>query len=230
MASKPRTLYEKIWDQHVIEQRPDGTCLIFIDRHLVHEVTSPQAFEGLRLAGRKPWRVESIVATAGLIVATSTAALVVGELEFFRAFGPALALTAAISLLVSITFVPASLALFGRLVFWPSLRPGDGDPEDGEAPLPVRSRIAQILTSRPLAAVVGSTVWVLYDDDETLGARYPRDSNSRTDRPAAFDHPPRRPRCPLPNRKPCTEPSGSWLPARPCGRASIGFSRPRWAR
>ena len=52
MTAKPRTLYEKIWDAHVIERRPDGTCLVFIDRHLVHEVTSPQAFEGLRLAGR----------------------------------------------------------------------------------------------------------------------------------------------------------------------------------
>ena len=52
MASKPRTLYEKIWDQHVVERREDGTCLIYIDRHLVHEVTSPQAFEALRLAGR----------------------------------------------------------------------------------------------------------------------------------------------------------------------------------
>ncbi|HYD26008.1 MAG TPA: 3-isopropylmalate dehydratase large subunit [Croceibacterium sp.] len=52
MASRPRTLYEKIWDEHVIERRPDGTCLIFIDRHLVHEVTSPQAFEALRLSGR----------------------------------------------------------------------------------------------------------------------------------------------------------------------------------
>jgi 3-isopropylmalate/(R)-2-methylmalate dehydratase large subunit len=48
----PRTLYEKIWDAHVVERRPDGTCLIYIDRHLVHEVTSPQAFEGLRNAGR----------------------------------------------------------------------------------------------------------------------------------------------------------------------------------
>ncbi len=53
MASKPRTLYEKIWDEHVIERRDDGTCLIFIDRHLVHEVTSPQAFEALRMNGRK---------------------------------------------------------------------------------------------------------------------------------------------------------------------------------
>ena len=53
MSNTPRTLYQKIWDAHVVERRPDGTCLIFIDRHLVHEVTSPQAFEGLRLAGRK---------------------------------------------------------------------------------------------------------------------------------------------------------------------------------
>ena len=53
MASKPRTLYEKIWDEHVVERREDGTCLIFIDRHLVHEVTSPQAFEALRMNGRK---------------------------------------------------------------------------------------------------------------------------------------------------------------------------------
>lgn len=49
---QPRTLYEKIWDSHVVERRDDGTCIIFIDRHLVHEVTSPQAFEGLRAAGR----------------------------------------------------------------------------------------------------------------------------------------------------------------------------------
>ena len=52
MASKPRTLYEKIWDAHVVDRRDDDTCLIYIDRHLVHEVTSPQAFEALRLAGR----------------------------------------------------------------------------------------------------------------------------------------------------------------------------------
>ena len=50
---KPRTLYDKIWDDHLVDEQPDGTCLIYIDRHLVHEVTSPQAFEGLRAAGRK---------------------------------------------------------------------------------------------------------------------------------------------------------------------------------
>jgi 3-isopropylmalate/(R)-2-methylmalate dehydratase large subunit len=60
----PRTLYDKIWDDHLVDEQPDGTCLIYIDRHLVHEVTSPQAFEGLRLAGRKVWRVSSVVATA----------------------------------------------------------------------------------------------------------------------------------------------------------------------
>ena len=51
-ASNPRTLYQKIWDAHVVESRTDGTALLYIDRHLVHEVTSPQAFEALRLAGR----------------------------------------------------------------------------------------------------------------------------------------------------------------------------------
>lgn len=58
------TLYEKLWNSHVVHEEDDGTALIYIDRHLVHEVTSPQAFEGLRLAGRKPWRTGSIVATA----------------------------------------------------------------------------------------------------------------------------------------------------------------------
>jgi 3-isopropylmalate/(R)-2-methylmalate dehydratase large subunit len=60
----PRTLYDKLWDEHVVRVEPDGTTLLYIDRHLIHEVTSPQAFEGLRVAGRKPWRADSIVATA----------------------------------------------------------------------------------------------------------------------------------------------------------------------
>ncbi len=60
MAGK--TLYDKLWESHVVREDADGTCLLYIDRHLVHEVTSPQAFEGLRLAGRKPWRFGSIVA------------------------------------------------------------------------------------------------------------------------------------------------------------------------
>ena len=59
-----RTLYDKLWDEHVVRTEDDGTTTLYIDRHLVHEVTSPQAFEGLRLAGRKVWRVSSIVATA----------------------------------------------------------------------------------------------------------------------------------------------------------------------
>lgn len=58
-----KTLYDKLWDQHVVHSEQDGTALIYIDRHLVHEVTSPQAFEGLRLAGRTPYRLNSILAT-----------------------------------------------------------------------------------------------------------------------------------------------------------------------
>ncbi|WP_430009950.1 3-isopropylmalate dehydratase large subunit [Methylophaga lonarensis] len=58
-----KTLYDKLWDQHVVRSDDDGTALIYIDRHLVHEVTSPQAFEGLRLAQRKPYRVDSVLAT-----------------------------------------------------------------------------------------------------------------------------------------------------------------------
>ncbi len=61
MAGK--TLYDKLWDSHVVRDNGDGTALIYIDRHLVHEVTSPQAFEGLRLAGRTPWRVDANLAT-----------------------------------------------------------------------------------------------------------------------------------------------------------------------
>jgi 3-isopropylmalate/(R)-2-methylmalate dehydratase large subunit len=57
-----KTLYDKLWDSHLVRQDDDGTALIYIDRHLVHEVTSPQAFEGLRLAGRQPWRAGSILA------------------------------------------------------------------------------------------------------------------------------------------------------------------------
>src|SRR3954452_6856142 len=59
-----QTLYDKLWQSHVVRETGDGTALLYIDRHLVHEVTSPQAYEGLKLHGRKPWRVESIVATA----------------------------------------------------------------------------------------------------------------------------------------------------------------------
>src|SRR3990172_3673238 len=72
MAGK--TLYDKLWDAHVVRQNEDGTCLLYIDRHLVHEVTSPQAFEGLRLAGRKPWRVDANLATADHNVPTTNRA------------------------------------------------------------------------------------------------------------------------------------------------------------
>ncbi|MGC3873565.1 3-isopropylmalate dehydratase large subunit [Halomonas sp. GXIMD04776] len=58
-----QTLYDKLWSQHLVMQRDDGSALIYIDRHLLHEVTSPQAFEGLRLAGRKPWRLDANLAT-----------------------------------------------------------------------------------------------------------------------------------------------------------------------
>jgi len=59
-----QTLYDKLWESHLVHVEDDGTALIYIDRHLIHEVTSPQAYEGLKLAGRKPWRVDSVVATA----------------------------------------------------------------------------------------------------------------------------------------------------------------------
>ncbi|MFC1536417.1 3-isopropylmalate dehydratase large subunit [Pseudomonadota bacterium] len=58
-----KTLFDKVWDQHVVKANDDGSVLLYIDRHLVHEVTSPQAFEGLRLTGRKPWKVSAAVAT-----------------------------------------------------------------------------------------------------------------------------------------------------------------------
>jgi 3-isopropylmalate/(R)-2-methylmalate dehydratase large subunit len=68
---KPRTLYDKIWDDHLVDQQPDGTCLIYIDRHLVHEVTSPQAFEGLRMSGRKVHAPEKTLAVVDHNVPTS---------------------------------------------------------------------------------------------------------------------------------------------------------------
>ncbi len=71
MAGK--TLYDKLWDDHVVSQRDDGSCLIYIDRQLLHEVTSPQAFEGLKLAGRKPWRLDANVATPDHNVPTDKA-------------------------------------------------------------------------------------------------------------------------------------------------------------
>jgi 3-isopropylmalate/(R)-2-methylmalate dehydratase large subunit len=68
-----RTLYDKLWDDHLVTQRDDGSCLIYIDRQLLHEVTSPQAFEGLKLAGRQPWRLDANVATPDHNVPTDKA-------------------------------------------------------------------------------------------------------------------------------------------------------------
>ena len=76
---KPRTLYEKIWDDHVIDQSEDGTCLIYIDRHLVHEVTSPQAFEGLRMAGRKVRKLQNTLAVMDHNVPTTDRSLPIEE-------------------------------------------------------------------------------------------------------------------------------------------------------
>ena len=65
------TLYDKLWNSHVVDTGDDGTTLLYIDRHLVHEVTSPQAFEGLKLAGRKPWRLSANLAVADHNVPTT---------------------------------------------------------------------------------------------------------------------------------------------------------------
>jgi RND superfamily putative drug exporter len=100
-------------------------------------------------------RVTPIVATAGLIVVAGTAALLVGELEFFRAFGPALALTAAASLIVSVTLVPAVLAIVGRRVFWPGVRAEQlrrAGAEDFSAP--VREAAARFVSSLPVSVVL----------------------------------------------------------------------------
>lgn len=69
--TKPRTLYDKIWDSHLVQQQADGTCVLYIDRHFVHEVTSPQAFEGLRVAGRKVRRPDATIAVADHNVPTT---------------------------------------------------------------------------------------------------------------------------------------------------------------
>ena len=77
MSSK--TLYDKLWDSHLVRQDEAGTALIYIDRHLIHEVTSPQAFEGLRLAGRKPWRTDSILAVPDHNVPTTDRSLGISD-------------------------------------------------------------------------------------------------------------------------------------------------------
>jgi len=76
-----KTLYDKLWDAHLVRADRDGTCLIYIDRHLVHEVTSPQAFEGLRLAGREPWRTGSVLAVPDHNVPTTPRAGGVAGIE-----------------------------------------------------------------------------------------------------------------------------------------------------
>ena len=74
-----RTLYDKLWDTHVVHTEADGTTLLYIDRHLVHEVTSPQAFEGLKLAGRRPWRAGTSVAVPDHNVPTTDRALGIAD-------------------------------------------------------------------------------------------------------------------------------------------------------
>jgi len=78
-GSTPRTLFDKIWDSHVVEKLPDGTCILYIDRHLVHEVTSPQAFEGLRMAGRKVRRPDCTIAVADHNIPTTDRRLGIKE-------------------------------------------------------------------------------------------------------------------------------------------------------
>jgi 3-isopropylmalate/(R)-2-methylmalate dehydratase large subunit len=74
-----KTLYDKLWDSHLVRQDDDGTALLYIDRHLVHEVTSPQAFEGLRIAGRRPWRARSILAVPDHNVPTTDRQAGIGD-------------------------------------------------------------------------------------------------------------------------------------------------------
>ncbi|HTN11044.1 MAG TPA: aconitase family protein, partial [Acetobacteraceae bacterium] len=70
-VKNPKTLFDKVWDAHVVDRLGDGTCVLYIDRHLVHEVTSPQAFEGLKLAGRRVRRPEATIAVVDHNIATS---------------------------------------------------------------------------------------------------------------------------------------------------------------
>jgi 3-isopropylmalate/(R)-2-methylmalate dehydratase large subunit len=79
MAESRKTLFDKVWDAHVVHRLPDGTCVLYIDRHLVHEVTSPQAFEGLRMAGRKVRRPEATIAVADHNIPTSDRRLGIKE-------------------------------------------------------------------------------------------------------------------------------------------------------
>ena len=77
----PQTLYDKIWNEHIVHQQDDGTTLLYVDRHLIHEVTSPQAFEGLRLANRKVRKPNLTLAVADHNVPTSNRAKGIDDLE-----------------------------------------------------------------------------------------------------------------------------------------------------
>jgi len=77
----PRTLFDKVWAAHVVQQMPDGTCILYIDRHLVHEVTSPQAFEGLRLANRRVRRPDATIAVVDHNIPTSDRSVPIAEPE-----------------------------------------------------------------------------------------------------------------------------------------------------
>ena len=87
-----KTLYDKLWDNHLVKERDDGSALIYIDRHILHEVTSPQAFEGLRLAGRKPWRIDANIATPDHNVPTTKAERQAASAQRWSRFWPGLLL------------------------------------------------------------------------------------------------------------------------------------------
>ncbi len=103
-----RTLYDKLWDDHVVHTEEDGTATLYIDRHLVHEVTSPQAYEGLRLAGRKVWRVSSVVATADHNTPTT------GWADGYNGIKDAISK-------LQITTLDANIAAHGAAAFFPFL-------------------------------------------------------------------------------------------------------------
>jgi len=81
MSQSPRTLFDKVWAAHVVQQMSDGTCILYIDRHLVHEVTSPQAFEGLRMAGRRVRRPDATIAVVDHNIQTSDRTVGIAEPE-----------------------------------------------------------------------------------------------------------------------------------------------------
>jgi 3-isopropylmalate/(R)-2-methylmalate dehydratase large subunit len=118
-----RTLYDKLWDEHVIRTEEDGTAVLYIDRHLVHEVTSPQAYEGLREAGRKMWRVSSVVATADHNTPTT------GWQQGYDGIADPISKE-------QITTLDDNIAAFGAAAYFPFLHPRQGivhviGPENG---------------------------------------------------------------------------------------------------